>query len=103
MAHLPRAGIYLIESARAHAFLRGRGYVIPDDVKELALMFCATASSSPTRQKPRTLPATILSSRFWRALRCPSECRDAFSPLKLKPGSDFDQPDPGASEIAPAP
>jgi len=32
----PRAGIYLIESARAHAFLRGRGYVIPDDVKELA-------------------------------------------------------------------
>jgi MoxR-like ATPase len=32
----PRAGIYLIESARAHAFLRGRGFVIPDDVKELA-------------------------------------------------------------------
>jgi MoxR-like ATPase len=32
----PRAGIYLIEAARAHAFLRGRGYVIPDDVKELA-------------------------------------------------------------------
>ena len=32
----PRAGIYLIESARARAFLHGRGYVIPDDVKELA-------------------------------------------------------------------
>jgi MoxR-like ATPase len=32
----PRAGIYLIEAARAHAFLRGRGFVIPDDVKELA-------------------------------------------------------------------
>lgn len=32
----PRAGIYLIESARAYAFLRGRGFVIPDDVKELA-------------------------------------------------------------------
>jgi MoxR-like ATPase len=32
----PRAGIYLIEAARANAFLRGRGYVIPDDVKELA-------------------------------------------------------------------
>jgi len=32
----PRAGIYLIEAARAHAFLRGRGFVIPDDVKEIA-------------------------------------------------------------------
>jgi MoxR-like ATPase len=32
----PRAGIYLIEAARARAFLHGRGYVIPDDVKELA-------------------------------------------------------------------
>ena len=32
----PRAGIYLIEAARARAFVHGRGYVIPDDVKELA-------------------------------------------------------------------
>ncbi len=32
----PRAGIYLIEAARAHAFLHGRGFVIPDDVKEIA-------------------------------------------------------------------
>jgi MoxR-like ATPase len=32
----PRAGIYLIEAARSRAFLHGRGYVIPDDVKELA-------------------------------------------------------------------
>jgi MoxR-like ATPase len=32
----PRAGIFLIEAARAHAFLHGRGYVIPDDVKEVA-------------------------------------------------------------------
>ncbi|MDA1348547.1 MAG: MoxR family ATPase [Chloroflexi bacterium] len=32
----PRAGIYLIGAARAHAFLRGRGYVTPDDIKQLA-------------------------------------------------------------------
>jgi MoxR-like ATPase len=32
----PRAGIYLIEAARAHAFLHGRGFVIPDDIKEIA-------------------------------------------------------------------
>jgi MoxR-like ATPase len=29
----PRATIFLAQSARAHAFLRGRGYVTPDDVK----------------------------------------------------------------------
>jgi MoxR-like ATPase len=29
----PRATIYLALVARAHAFLRGRGYVLPDDVK----------------------------------------------------------------------
>ena len=32
----PRAGIYLIAAARAHAFLKGRGYVTPDDIKQLA-------------------------------------------------------------------
>ena len=32
----PRASIYLIQAARAHAFLRGRGYVTPEDVKQLA-------------------------------------------------------------------
>lgn len=32
----PRASIYLINAARANAFINGRGYVIPDDIKELA-------------------------------------------------------------------
>ncbi len=32
----PRASIALAQAARAHAFLQGRGYVIPDDVKALA-------------------------------------------------------------------
>ena len=33
----PRAGIFLLRAAKAHAFLQGRGYVTPDDVKALAL------------------------------------------------------------------
>ena len=33
----PRASIYLMQAARAHAFLQGRGYVTPHDVKSLAL------------------------------------------------------------------
>jgi MoxR-like ATPase len=32
----PRASIYLIEAARAHAFLEGRDYVLPHDVKRVA-------------------------------------------------------------------
>jgi MoxR-like ATPase len=32
----PRAGINLVLAARAHAFIKGRGFVTPDDVKEVA-------------------------------------------------------------------
>jgi MoxR-like ATPase len=33
----PRAAILLVRAAKAHAFLDGRGYVTPDDVKALAV------------------------------------------------------------------
>jgi MoxR-like ATPase len=32
----PRAGIFLTKASKAHAFLRGRAYVVPDDVKAIA-------------------------------------------------------------------
>ena len=32
----PRASIYLVTAARANAFIQGRGYVSPEDVKEIA-------------------------------------------------------------------
>ncbi len=32
----PRATIYLVNTAKAHAFLQGRGYVTPEDVKQVA-------------------------------------------------------------------
>jgi MoxR-like ATPase len=32
----PRASIFLAQTARAHAFIQGRGYVTPDDVKAVA-------------------------------------------------------------------
>ena len=31
----PRATLYLVQTARAHAFIRGRGYVTPEDVKSV--------------------------------------------------------------------
>ncbi len=33
----PRASIYLIKAARAHAFLRKRGYVIPEDIRAVGM------------------------------------------------------------------
>jgi MoxR-like ATPase len=33
----PRASIYLAQAARAHAYLRGRNYVLPEDVQAMAL------------------------------------------------------------------
>jgi MoxR-like ATPase len=32
----PRATIYLAQAAKAHAFIDSRGYVTPDDIKEVA-------------------------------------------------------------------
>ncbi len=32
----PRATIYMAQTARAHAFLRGRTYVVPEDIKTMA-------------------------------------------------------------------
>jgi MoxR-like ATPase len=33
----PRATIYLAQAARAHAFLKGRGFVTPDDIKAIGM------------------------------------------------------------------
>ena len=33
----PRASIFLVRAARAHAFLKRRGYVIPEDIKSIGL------------------------------------------------------------------
>jgi MoxR-like ATPase len=33
----PRATLFLTQAARAHAFIRGRGYVTPEDVKSVGM------------------------------------------------------------------
>ena len=32
----PRAGIFMVQAARAYAFIKGRGFVTPDDIKHVA-------------------------------------------------------------------
>ena len=33
----PRATLYLNSAAKAHAFLKGRGYVTPEDIKSIGM------------------------------------------------------------------
>ncbi len=33
----PRASIYLATASKSHAFLKGRGYVTPEDIKSIGL------------------------------------------------------------------
>ncbi len=60
----PRASLAMLHAARAHAFLRGRGYVIPEDVKtigfdvlrhRISLTFEAEAENVTTDQVIQTL------------------------------------------------
>ena len=44
----PRAGVALLRAAKAHALLRGRDYVVPQDVKDLAChVLCHRVIPSP--------------------------------------------------------
>lgn len=63
----PRAGIALISAARALAILKGRDYVVPQDIKDLAIPVLAhrVMPSAETRIRGRTaeeILADILSS-----------------------------------------
>ena len=48
----PRASIHLIEGARALAYLRGRSYVLPEDVTDLVADVFGTGWCFPTRPWP---------------------------------------------------
>lgn len=60
----PRASINLALAARAYAFIKRRGYVIPEDVRAIAMMFCATVSGFHTRRKPIMSAAKKSSVRY---------------------------------------
>ena len=59
----PRASINMVLAAQALALVRGRQYVLPEDVRTSRRMSCATASCSPTRRSPTTsAPNDILAA-----------------------------------------
>ena len=53
----PRASISLAKAARAYAFIRRRGYVIPEDVRAVCHdVLCHRIGLAPTKPRPRTSP-----------------------------------------------
>ena len=61
----PRATICLAQGARAMAFLRGRGYVTPQDVKDVALdvlrhRVILTYEAEAEQRSPEDVISTIL-------------------------------------------
>ena len=96
----PRASLGLIAASRALALLRGRDYVLPQDVLDIATTCSRTASCSattrsPTASRPRTpCGASCRPSRCRRCRRASapaarprsSPARRASSRLSLRPG-----------------
>jgi MoxR-like ATPase len=61
----PRATIYLTLGAKANAFLRGRGYVVPQDVKDVAMdvlrhRVILTYEAEAEEKRPEDIVKTIL-------------------------------------------
>jgi MoxR-like ATPase len=62
----PRGGMHLMLAAKAHAYLSGRGYVIPDDVKSMAHKVIdhrviLTPEADLEGQTPGSVTETVLS------------------------------------------
>ena len=61
----PRASLHLVRAARAHAVLGGRGFVLPDDIKHLAVpvlahRLIATAEARIGRRDTQQIVADLL-------------------------------------------
>jgi MoxR-like ATPase len=61
----PRASLHLVRAARAHAVLSGRGFVLPDDIKHLAITVLAhrlipTAEARIGRRDAQQVVADLL-------------------------------------------
>jgi MoxR-like ATPase len=67
----PRAAIFLLRAAKAHAFLRGRAYVTPDDVKALALDVLRHRVILTYRADAEGLGADALLTRILEAVPVP--------------------------------
>lgn len=67
----PRAGIYLIRAAKAHAFLDGRGYVLPEDIRALGLDVLRHRIIPTYRADAEGITTDVLLGRIFEAVTVP--------------------------------
>ena len=67
----PRASIYLAQAARAHAYLRGRAYVVPEDVQAMALDVLRHRVLLTFEAEAEDLDADRVITRILEAVRVP--------------------------------
>jgi MoxR-like ATPase len=67
----PRASIYLIRAAKAHAFLEGRSYVMPDDIKALGLDVLRHRLLLTYRADAEGVDADVLLTRIFETVPVP--------------------------------
>jgi len=67
----PRASIYLAQAARAHAYLRGRSYVVPEDVQAMALDVLRHRVLLTFEAEAEDLDADRVITRILEAVRVP--------------------------------
>ncbi|MFC5121896.1 hypothetical protein ACFPN7_49090 [Amycolatopsis halotolerans] len=71
----PRASLGIIAAARALALVRGRDYVLPQDVVDVVPDCCATGSCCPTTRWPTACRWTTSSPASCRPCRCAGSAR----------------------------
>jgi MoxR-like ATPase len=67
----PRASIFLLRAAKAHAFIRGRAYVTPDDIKALGLDVLRHRVILTYRADAEGLGSDALLTRIFEAVPVP--------------------------------
>lgn len=67
----PRATLYLTTAAKAHAFINGRGYVTPDDIKALALDVLRHRILTTYEAEAREIGSEELARRILEAVPVP--------------------------------
>ena len=67
----PRASIYLAQAARAHAYLRGRTFVVPEDVQAMALDVLRHRVLLTFEAEAEDLDADRVITRILEAVRVP--------------------------------
>ena len=67
----PRASISLAQASRAHAFLRGRNYVVPEDVRALAADVLRHRVVLTFEAEAEDITSDVVISRVLDAVRVP--------------------------------